>query len=401
MRTTFRIIGVIAVIAALLIGFNWSKIQRLERVNSMFDAGKIVHNFSNMRDALYAHDLPASGEPHVWPEALRDLPQTVMIGGEPRALDEFLLETQATALLVVHQGKIVSEDYFQGTTQDDQRISWSVAKSFLSALFGIAVTDGRIDSLDDPVTKYVEALIGGAYDGATIRNVLNMASGVQFDEDYLAKNSDINKMGRVLALGGSMDEFAAGLKDRARAPGTQFQYVSIDTHVLAMVLRDATGQSIHDLFVENFWSKLGPGKDAYYMTDGEDVAFALGGLNMRTRDYALFGQLMLQGGSWKGQEVIPKSWVKASTVDSAPKGLSGEAPGVGYGYQWWVPPNSHGDYFAVGIYGQYIYIDPKTHTVIVKNSAHREFLSEGKSGNSYMLENIDMLRSLALHYGQP
>ena len=397
MKIFFRILVIFAIIAALFVGMNWPKIQRLQRVNSMFAADKIVHNFSNMRNALFAHDLPISAVPHMWPEAKRDLPELVHIGDQPRALSEFLTEVQTTALLVVKDGVILSENYFLGTGQEDQRISWSMAKSFLSALFGIAVADGRIESLDDPVTKYVPALIGSAYDGVSIRNVLNMASGVEFDEDYMAKNSDINKMGRVLALGGSMDAFAASLSDRARPPGTEFQYVSIDTHVLAMVLREAAGQSIHDFFLENLWSKIGPGKDAYYMTDGKDVAFALGGLNMRTRDYALFGQLMLQDGTWNGAQIIPQAWVEASTVNSAP-GTS--ADGVGYGYQWWVPPNSHGDYFAVGIYGQYIYIDPKTRTVIVKNAAHRAFSGRGQSGQDYMLENIDMLRALAAHYHQ-
>lgn len=398
MKWIFRgSILLIAILAGLL-ALNWETVQRLHKVQTLFEADNIVHNFSNMNEVLYSHLLPAKGEPYVWPEELQPLPETVMINGKSRNLDEFLKETQTTALLVIHDGKIIFEDYFKETGMDDQRISWSVAKSFTSALFGIAVDDGRIESLDDPVTKYVPDLAGSAYDGVPIRDVLNMASGITFNEDYLDPDSDINRMGRVLALGASLDEFTAGLTEVTRPSGELRQYVSIDTHVLAMVLRRATGQSIHELFVDHLWSKLGPGKDAYFLTDGEGVAFALGGLNMRTRDYALFGQMMMQNGVWQGEQIIPEAWVKESTRASAPLDVTGTP--VDYGYQWWVPNDSNGDFFAVGIYGQYIYVNPQAKMVIVKNSAHREFLNDGQSGKLYKLEIIDMFRSLSNHFWQ-
>lgn len=401
MRKLAWVVGFILLLMIGMIVINWGKIERLSRVNSLFDAETIVHNFSNMDDVLYAHPLPATGRPHIWPENLRPLPETIKIGSDERSLASFLEETSTTALLVVHKGEIVFEDYYLGTSKDDKRISWSMAKSFLSALFGVAVEKDLIDSLDDPVTKYAPELAGSAYAGVAIRHVLHMASGAAFNEDYLDFNSDINKMGRVLALGGSMDEFAAALNIHAREPGTERQYVSIDTHVLGMVLRGATGETMHDLFQDWLWSKIGPGADAYYLTDGEDVAFVLGGLNMRTRDYALFGQLFLQGGQWNGAQIIPANWVTESTTASAPSDTSTDNTGVDYGYQWWVPRGSAGQYFAVGIYGQYIFIDPVTETVIVKNSAHREFENQGQSGQGYMLENIDMMYSLSRHFASP
>ena len=398
MKLILKIAVFLAALAVILLALNWQTIQRLNRVTHMFDADKIVHNFSNMDEAFFHHDLEKSVPPHKWPENLSPLPETVTIAGEARNLDEFLTLTQTTALLVIKDGEILFEDYYLGTNQDDRRISWSMAKSFLSALFGIAVENGQIGSLDDQVTEYVPALKNTAYDGASIRNVLNMASGVAFDEDYLDPKSDINRMGRVLALGGSMDEFAASLTERARAPGNGRQYVSIDTHVVGMVLRAATETNIHDYFLDNLWSKIGPGADAFYLTDGNDVAFVLGGLNMRTRDYALFGQLMLQGGVWNGQQVIPADWVAESTTASAPPDTEGT--GVEYGYQWWVPEDSHGDYFAVGIYEQYIYIDPAANMVIVKNSANRQFKEAAPSGKSFKLESIDVFRSIVDHYSK-
>ncbi len=406
-RRILGTLGVLAIIIAVVLVMNIGKIQRLVRVNSLFEADKIVHNFSNMDALMFTHDHPISAQPYVWGVTPTPLPKQVTIAGQDRILSEWLNEAAATALLIVSGDDIVYEQYYSDTTQSDRRISWSMAKSFLSALVGTAVERGEIGSLDDQVTDYVSALKGSAYDGATIRNVLNMSSGVAFNEDYLDKNSDINKMGRVLALGGSMDDFSAGINSRARAPGSARQYVSIDTHVIGMVLRAATGKTVHDIFDERLWSQVGFGADSYYMTDGGDRAFVLGGLNMRTRDYALFGKLMRDGGIYQGKQIIPAEWVAQSTSNNAPASAPGSHndASVGYGYQWWVSPVSadtdfKGDYFAVGIYGQYIYVNPALDIVIAKNAAHLEFMSPGQSGKGYMMENIDVFRSLAKHYGR-
>ena len=293
--------------------------------------------------------------------------------------------------MVLKDGQMVHESYYLGTADTDLRISWSVAKSFLSALMGIVLEEGDIASIDDQVTKYAPALKGSAYEGATIRNVLNMASGVHFDEDYLDFNSDINKMGRVLALGGSMDEFAAGITERDRAPGEAWQYVSIDTHVLGMVIRGATGRSIKDLMVEKLLTPLRLEADPYYLTDGYGVAFVLGGLNLRTRDYARMGQLFLQYGVWEGAQLVPSDWVLASTENSAPN----RPEGVGYGFQWWLPADGDdGEFFARGIYGQYIYINPAKGVVIALNSADRDFTEDGAN-----VQNIEMFRAIASRIG--
>ena len=396
MKIIYKILGAFVVLMIVLTVLNFSKVQRLLRVNSLFDANKIVHNFSHMDEALFSAPLMSGSQKHIWPVKIEPITEKVIISEQEQDLKAYLEETQTTALVVIQNGSIKFESYYKETGQDDKRISWSMAKSYLSAIFGVALKDGKIRSLDDQVVTYVPELKGTAYDGATIRNVLNMSSGVAFNEDYYDKGSDINKMGRVLAMGGSMDEFAASLTQRARKPGAARQYVSIDTHVIGMVLRRATGQSARDYLQEKLWDKLGAGDGAYYLTDGKGAAFVLGGLNMRTRDYGLFGQLILQNGRWKGEQIIPARWVRDSTRASAPADVEGMA--MDYGFQWWVPQDSDGDFFAVGVYGQYIYIDPKSKTVIVKNSAHREFMEESPSGQGYMLDNIDMFRSVAQHY---
>ena len=407
MGKAVKIIGLLLLIGlTAFIALNWNNIQRLKTVNSLFDADKIVHNFSHMDEAFLHHDLASSPETFTWPEALRPLPDSVSINGNTKDLAQLLKVLDTTGLVIIKDGTLIFENYYRGTAKDDLRVSWSVAKSFASGLYGEAIENGQIKSLDETVETYVPALKGTAYEGATIRNVMNMSSGVKFNEDYLDPKSDINKMGRVLGLGGSMDAFSATLDERQYEPGTDWQYVSIDTHVLSMVLRAATGKSLHEMFNETYSANLGFGRAPYYLTDGEDVAFALGGLNLRTRDYAKFGQLFLQDGQWAGQggqmkQVIPAQWVAASTRHSAPA-LSDR--NVGYGYQWWVPMPQEGihkgDFFAVGIYGQYIYINPSLGIVIAKNAADREFTQAVEGYGHSMNVNIDMMRSLAEHYAQ-
>ena len=385
---------VILVIAAILAFLNRDKLERLYNVNTLFSEENIVGNFSNMKGMFFWAPIENTGTPTDWPEDIRPIAQNYTYKGETKSVTAWLEETRNTSLLVVHDGAVVHEQYDLGTRRADPRISWSMAKSFLSAVFGIAVAEGKIKSLDDPVTDYVESLEGTTYDGVTIRNVLNMASGVKFNEDYLDFNSDINRMGRVLALGASMDEFAASLEGREREQGSARKYTSIDTHVLAMVLRQATGRSLIELIGEQIVSPLGFEGEAYYLTDGYGVAFALGGLNITTRDYARFGQMFLNNGYWYGKSIVPQSWARESVAASAPAPFDPDSP-FDYGYQWWVPPNANGEFFAVGIYGQYIYVNRPMKTVIVKTSAHRGFRDDGVRGNNIKLETIEMFRAIA------
>lgn len=367
LKWALRALAMLILAAAVIGVWKREEITRLMAVNSLFAEDRIVGNFSAM-DQLFLNVPMARGDGPVSP-----LPQgAAMI--PPAGMETWIQERAVTALVVLKDGEIRYESYHLDTTATDLRVSWSVAKSFLSALMGIVLEEGAIDSLDDPVTKYVPALAGSAYDGASILNVLQMASGVTFNEDYLDFNSDINRMGRVLALGQSMDGFAAGLRETFTQPGQQWQYVSIDTHVIGMVIRGATGRSIPDLMQEKLIARMGLEADPYYLTDGFGTAFVLGGLNLITRDYARFGQMFLQMGEWNGQQIVPIDWVAASTEPSAPT-----APGAEqYGLQWWIAPDApQGEYFARGIYGQYIYVNRAQNVVIAANGADRQFRTPG------------------------
>lgn len=377
----YRRIAAAVVLAALAgCAVKYEEIGRLMAVQSLFSEDDITNNFSNMGAAFLT--VPVSrGEGPV-----SELP-TGSTATLPAEIDAFITDRNVTALLVLKDGQVVFEDYYQDTDANDLRISWSVAKSFLSALMGVLVDDGTIETIDAPVTQFAPSLIGSAYDGATIKDVLQMSSGVTFDEDYLKFSSDINRMGRILALGGSMDGFAEGLTETFAPAGQQWQYVSIDTHILGMVIRGATGRTIPDLLSEKIIAPLGFEAEPTYLVDGYDVAFVLGGLNITTRDYARFGQMIAQNGQWQGQQIVPADWIAASTVPSA-----NTAPGnTGYGYQWWIPVGATpGQFMARGIYGQYIYIDQPRNVVIVLNASDRNFRFAGVNR-----QNEDMFRAIA------
>jgi CubicO group peptidase (beta-lactamase class C family) len=377
MRRWVKVLGGVALIVAALGLWKREEITRLMAVNSLFAPDRIVQNFSHM-DSLFLTRPLSRGEGPVSP-----LPKGTDAALPPEVAD-WVAARNITALVVLKNGALVHESFYLGTGAEDLRISWSVAKSFLSALFGIVLAEGKIVSLDDPVTRYAPALVGSAYDGASIHDVLTMSSGVGFNEDYLDFWSDINRMGRVLALGGSMDGFAADMKDRAAESGARMHYVSIDTHVLGMVIRGATGEDIPELLERHILAPLGMEAAPYYLTDGDGVSFVLGGLNVTTRDYARFGQMMLQGGEWQGRQIVPRDWAMQSTAPQA-------KDGSGYGYQWWIADGAGpGEFNAQGIYGQYIWIDRTRNVVIAVNAADLGFEDEGVSE-----DNMALFRKIA------
>lgn len=383
LRFALRIFLLFVIAVAILAYVQRDRITRLMAVNSLFSEENIISNFTSM-NTMFEFTTMDGGTPAPLP-----------LGTQmslPAAWSDFAGERRVTALVILRDGAIVHESYplaelEQGDPAALRRVSWSVAKSYLSILMGVLLEDGTINSLDDPVTTYAPELAGSAYDGASIRNVLNMASGVTFDEDYLAFGSDINRMGRVLALGQSMDGFTTALTETFAPPGTDWQYVSIDTHVIGMVLRGATSRNVIDLLQEHVMIPLGHEHPPYYVTDGFGVAFVLGGLNITTRDYARFGAMVAAGGAWNGTRIVSEDWITQSTTPTAPT----EQSEIGYGYQWWIPLGSRpGQFMARGIYGQYLYIDQTRGVVVAMNSADRRFREDGVDDR-----NIAMLRELA------
>jgi CubicO group peptidase (beta-lactamase class C family) len=293
----------------------------------------------------------------------------------------FLDFTLTDALLIIQHDSIKYEYYGNGFKQNDHHISWSMAKSVVSALVGIAIQEGKIKSIEQTVTDYLPDFKGTGYDNVRVKDVLQMSSGVGFNEDYGDFNSDINVMGRYFALGMPMADFAKRLK-REREPGTFNHYVSIDTQVLGMILVKATGKSISDYMNEKLWSQINAEDDAYWIVDKAGMEFALGGLNLTARDYAKVGQLFLDSGKWKGKQIVPQQWVRASVTPDAPHVMPGKRDNAiladGYGFQWWIPFGAKDEFDAQGIYDQFIYVDPDKDLVIVKLSSNYHFKTDKK-----------------------
>ncbi|MCB1160428.1 MAG: serine hydrolase, partial [Leptospiraceae bacterium] len=374
------------------------EVLRLYNILTLFSPDKIVYNFSNMdKIGMPIIYLRRSGKVHKFQKNISPIPETFLYKNKTYNSKKFLEESITTALIIVQDNTIIYEDYYLGTKDTDLRISWSVTKSFISALFGPPVATGQI-KITDKITKYVPELKESGYKDASVKNVLQMSSGVYFDENYTKLSSDINRLGRILALGGSFDKFALSLRSQ-RKPGTFLHYVSIDTHVLGMVLRNVTGEKIQNLFVKNLWSHLGAEANAYFLADDTGEAMALGGLCLRSRDMARFGILYLQDGFLNGRQVIPKAWIQESTYPQEKYLFPGKRDTAstvhGYGYQWWIPEDFDKEFLAVGIYDQMIYINKKSNVVIVKNSANYNF-----ANNNFQSSNqaIAFFRAVAEKY---
>ena len=369
-------IFIVAILAALIFG---PKALRVYNFIHLFDEDKIAYNFININKIFPITSITKSSSPHIFNKQEFVLPEFYELDGKTYNLAESLDYFKSDGLIVLHNGNLLYENYWQGNSKDQPHISWSMAKSFLSALIGIAYYDGLIENLNDPITKYLKDFIGTGYENVPIKDILQMSSGVLFNEDYGDPNSDINKFARAVAEGTSMRDFAKTLKN-GKVPGTFNHYVSIDTQMLGMLLEEVTGKPLAETLQEKIWNKIGMENNAYYMVDDTGMEWALGGLNATLRDYAKFGLLYLNRGNWKGQQIVPQDWVDASHVAHEPHLQPGNnslsSSDWGYGYQWWIPGFPNTDYLAAGIYNQYIYIDPITNVVIAKTSSNYKFNEE-------------------------
>ena len=347
--------------------------------------------------------LSPSEKPFEFPDGSRiSLPTTYEFNGDVRNVHALLGATHTSALLVLKQGSVRFEEYWLTGGRDVQWISMSVAKSFVSALVGIALSEGAIRSLEDPIHQYVASLAGSAYDGVRIKDVLQMSSGVRWNEDYSDHDSEIYQLTAAVGPGGSVDTFMTTLQ-REFEPGTRCVYNSADTQALGMLVADATGRSLTDYMQEKLYSPLGMESRGYWLTDSVGRELAYVGLLMTARDFAKLGELYRNGGVWQDQQIVPREYVSASIrADGDHVQPGGPIVGdhsfdLGYGYQWWLPAGDRGDYSAIGVYNQYIYVDPMRDTVIVKLSANPAYGTTTRESDNKDLENIAVLQAISQH----
>jgi CubicO group peptidase (beta-lactamase class C family) len=323
-------------------------------------------------------------------------------GGADYSLDDYFLRNYVTGFLVLHDDQVVFEKYFHGADQNSRFVSQSVGKSIASILVGVALSEGKIQSVDDPVDKYLPYLKSSGYRGVSIRNILTMSSGVSYSEDYRDPKSGAALIGAALLTGKpTFQEFASSIGPTKVKPGTRFQYQSVNTQVLGLLLEKVTGMRLNRYAEEKLWKKIGAQSDAFFYEgkrQPDTCAFAC--FNATLRDYARVGLMMMRGGTLGAQRVIPASWVHDSTTSESEylkPGHLGDGP-EGYGYQWWISPGNDGAFEAMGIFGQSIYVNPKMHVVIVQSSAWPEPLGGGPELNE---ENTVVHEAIAHIVGKP
>ena len=395
-----RIKGFIAIFSLFMFTVAYSNNvneERLRFVGSLFTGEEQYQNLNRVYEIFPTSKLSHSSKPLVFKKGVPlELPSNFIFEDKVVKVDEYLSRTDTSALLILKDGKISYENYWLTGGKNVQWISMSVAKSFISALIGIAIDQGHIKSLEDEVTDYVPQLKNSAYDNVRIKDILQMSSGASWNEDYSDPNSDINRSSKIFAIGGSLDEFSASLKKELK-PGSYNRYNSTDTQVLGMLLREATRTSVTKYMEEMLWHPMGAQDSGYWILDSKNMEMAYAGFNATARDYAKLGELYRLGGKVNGKQIIPSDWVKASVKPDAPHLMPGDNPlsdfPLGYGYQWWVPDLS-GDFSAIGVYNQFIYVSPKSNMVIVKLSANSIYGTSEALSTLSELEAIEFFKAI-------
>ena len=311
-------------------------------------------------------ELPVSDTP------LGDV--TFTAGRTRYSLDDYVRLNRVTGILVLQDGKVVLERYEHGNTRRTRWMSMSVAKSVTATLVGAALHEGLIRTLDDSVTRYVPRLTGSAYDGVTIRDVLTMASGVRWDETYTNPASDRRKLleAQISQLPASAMALMASLP-RAAPPGTRHTYSTGETQVVGEVVRGAVGRPLATYLSERVWRPAGMEGDATWWLDSPDGHEIGGsGISATLRDYARFGQFVLEDGVVDGRRILPAGWTREA---GSPRALrNGDV--LPYGYLWWTATTAasarDSAFSAQGIHGQMLYINPRARVVIAVWSAQVE-----------------------------
>jgi CubicO group peptidase (beta-lactamase class C family) len=300
------------------------------------------------------------------------------------SFDRYLEASGTTAFLVVHDDKLLYERYFNGYDQRSVNTSFSMAKSFASALVGLAIDEGYIKSIDEPITNYLPELLkkDKRFKSITIRHLLTMSSGIKYEEGATLPWSE--------AADDTKTYYSTDLRELALncqiegTPGQYFEYNNYNPLLVGMILEQATGTHVSRYLQEKLWKPMGMEADGSWSLDSKEDGFEKmeSGVNARARDFARFGMLFAKEGNWRGKQLISRVWVEESTRPD-----TSADPSRDYQYFWWVnTPNGKNHFSAQGNYGQYIYVAPETDLVIVRLGKE-----EGEQGYGYWTELFDDL----------
>lgn len=337
--------------------------------------------YRNIENLFPTRNISAGPQERALPSKPRDFSSLrYEVDGQPQGLDDYLRHNHVAGLLVLKDGDILLEHYGLGNNEDSLWLTYSMAKSVVSMLTGAAVKDGYISSIDDKVTDYLPQLKDSSYDQVSIRDLLQMASGVEWNEDYADPSSDVANTPENLI---EMYEFL-GSKPRAAKPGETFNYNTGETNLAGAVLRAAIGNNLATYLTHKIWQPFGMEADANWLTHGLGSG-ERGGccISATLRDYGRLGLFAMNGGKLPdGTRVLPESWMADATQPSEGS--------EGYGYLWWL--EGDGSYRAAGIFGQGIYVNPEKELVIVSLGAWPNATgSEYSAHRDGFLEAVDSL----------
>ena len=295
----------------------------------------------------------------------------ILSGGDRFDLVDYVARNRLVGLLILKDREVAFERYDYGVGPGARWMSMSMAKSFATTLVGAAIHDGAIGHVNDQLVDYLPDLKGTAYDGVSIRHLMQMTSGVQWDDTHTDPASNRRHMLELQLhqRGGEILDYVAS-QPRIAEPGAVWNYNTGDTHIIGALVHVATGKWLADYLSEKIWAPMGADADAAWWLeapDGLEVAGA--GLSATLRDYARFGLFMMDDGVIDGERVLPEGWVAEATQT----GLAAEA-GHDYGYMWWLVPDASGSFAdgafsARGIFGQYLYINPAKNLIVAVISA--------------------------------
>lgn len=369
------------------------KIKLLHRSLHAFKKKNLAFSFQNMTKLQPTKLVKASGPVFHFAREEAPLPDSFSFKDKNYLVSDFIEQTKTTGLIVIKDDVIQHEAYFMGADETTLLSSNSMCKSFVSALMGIAANEGSIGSVEDSIGTYIPEFAGTELSDIPIKACLQMASGLDFDEE-----SDMSRFSVKTILGIPWLKQISRLRLR-ETPCTCRRYLSINTEILGAVIASAAGTGLADYMQEKLWSKIGAERDARW-TLNNGTELAMGGLNVTLRDYARFGRLYLKGGAAGGEQIVPLSWVKASLDISAPYSRAeancSSDNALGYGYQWWIPEGEEGEFMAIGVYGQWIYVNPSRNVIIVKTSADPNFTEP-----DYDQKHVELFRALAGYELQP
>ncbi len=292
--------------------------------------------------------------------------------GQSLTLDQYLNAHPVTGFLIAKGDSILVERYQYARTDRQRLTSFSMAKTIVALLIGIAVKEGAIRSIDEPAEAYVPGLEGSEYGRTPIKALLQMSSGVAFREVYTDATSDIATLARLTlgqAPGGSLPAVKR-FNTRTAPPGQRFYYSSAETVVLGLVLAQATRRTISDYAREKLWEPLGAEAEATWSMDatGQEVTFAY--FNAVLRDWARLGLMLAHDGMWSGKSIVPREWLLAATTIAPRDGhLRLGAPWSGYGYQTWLVAGKRRMFALRGYRGQFVIVDPEAKLVLVQTAA--------------------------------